>query len=403
MHTFYKIVYLIFTVGLVACSSPPAESYYHQGRQYRENDQPVEAMNAFIAATRVHSREYSFKARSYSNMATMCRITERHDLAYTLYEQSLHQFALANDTLAQAYALNNMAWEQAVMAHKSEATQLIRSALDCCADTAVQYKVLESQAAACLYAEEYDSVLFYVQKSPQQSVYLDILLAQAYTFLGKNDSALYYAEQVVKQTSNPRYLDDVYFILTNCDSSAQADSIRSLASTRTDIQRQLERNDPAWIEAMLLAEQSLMPQNHPMKSKIWYLVLALILLLSGTTCAWFFWLRRRKENSLEQQCRALRKSPDLRKELQWNDYPQFCAVCNARLSGIVSKLEQRELSEREIRICVLVLIGLSYAQMAEVLIRAENGIGKDKYLVAKHLGVSVKDLQETLRSIAREK
>jgi hypothetical protein len=49
-----------------------------------------------------------------------------------------------------------------------------------------------------------------------------------------------------------------------------------------------------------------------------------------------------------------------------------------------------------------VLIGLSYAQMAEVLYRAESGIGKDKYLIAKHLGVSVKDLQSTLFSIAHE-
>jgi hypothetical protein len=39
--------------------------------------------------------------------------------------------------------------------------------------------------------------------------------------------------------------------------------------------------------------------------------------------------------------------------------------------------------------------------MADVLIRAESGIGKDKYMVAKRLGVSVKDLQTTLIQIAR--
>ena len=40
------------------------------------------------------------------------------------------------------------------------------------------------------------------------------------------------------------------------------------------------------------------------------------------------------------------------------------------------------------------------AEMAQILFRAENGIGKDKYLIAKRLGVSAKQLQETLRSIA---
>ena len=58
------------------------------------------------------------------------------------------------------------------------------------------------------------------------------------------------------------------------------------------------------------------------------------------------------------------------------------------------------LSEREIRICVLVLIGFSYAEIAQILFRAESGIGKDKYTIAKHLGVSVKQLRETLLSIA---
>lgn len=379
-----------------------AESYYQQGRQYREAGEPVAAMNAFIAATRVHSNEYTFKARSFSNMATMCRIGERHELAYALYEQSLYQFELAQDTPAQAYALNNMAWEQAVLAHKEEALRLVDKALSVCSDTAVQNKVLESQAAACLYAEEYDSVLYYAQQSPSESVYMQMLMAQAYTFIGNNDSALFYAKQVVTQTSNPRYLDDVYYILTFCDSTAQADEVRALAATRTDIQRDLERNNPEWIEAMLLAENALKAPE-PTSSKTFVLLVAVLLVLLAIVSFVFIRLRKRKADSLEQECRILRRCTDLRKELNWNNYQQFRLICNLRLSGIVDKLERRGLSEREIRICVLVLIGLSYAQMAEVLIRAENGIGKDKYLVAKHLGVSVKDLQDTLRHIARDK
>ena len=382
----------------MACSSPTAESYYRQGRELREADEPVAAMKSFMAATRVHSREYNFKARSWSNMATMCRMGERHDLAYALYEKSLEQFALAKDTLAQAYALNNMAWEQAVQGNKSAATHLIDSALAVCADTAVQYKVTESRTASCLYAGEYDSVLFYTHQTTP-SVYFDILQAQAYTFLGNNDSALYYAKRVVTQTDNPRYLDDVYYILTYCDSTTQADEVRALAATRTDILMDLERNRADWIEAMWLAERALQPNARTWKPLLVIPVMLLFVLLAGLA---FFVYRRRKAKSLEQQCLALRKSANLRDELHWNNYPQFSVVCNERLSSIVTKLEKRGLSEREIRICVLVLIGLSYAQMAEVLIRAENGIGKDKYLIAKHLGVSVKDLQETLIHIANE-
>ena len=96
-------------------------------------------------------------------------------------------------------------------------------------------------------------------------------------------------------------------------------------------------------------------------------------------------------------------SNDLKNELHWDNYSEFCAICNERLFGLADKLQKRELSERDIRICVLVLLGLSYAQMADILYRAQNGIGKDKYLIAKKLGVTAKDLQTTLVSMACSK
>lgn len=353
---------------LTSCASPTAEEYYRQGREFRESDQPVEAMKAFIASTRVPSREYIYKARSYSNMATMCRIGEQHETAYALYEKSLEQFVLAEDTLAQAFALNNMAWEQAVLANKPLAIQLINSALAECPEESVQTKVRESQAAACLYAEEYDSVLIYTEQ--QSSLYFDMLRAQAYTSLGNNDSALGYAKRVVELTDNPRYLDNVYYILAHCDASAEVEDIRMLADERTEILRTLERARPDWIAAMSLAEQALLPQRS------WKRLIAIFLVVFAVCAAVFvaWWLWKRKKQA-----------------------------CNERLWGIVDKLDQRGLSEREIRICILVLIGFSYAEIAKILYRAENGIGKDKYLIAKRLGVSVKDLKATLRDLANGK
>jgi len=388
----------LFLVLSVACASPTAESYYLQGKQLREANRPVEAMQAFLSAVRVPSDEFAVKGRAYSNMATMCRIGEQHELAFDLYRQSLNQFVAAKDTLAQAFALNNMAWEKAVLADKQTAFQLLDSALALSSSEAVQTKVLESRAAACLYAGEYDSVLFYT--APTSSPYFAILRAQAYTFMNNKDSALFYARQVLAETDNPRYLDDAYYILTHCDSTAAADDIRDLASARTDLQRSLERNDPEWIEAMLLARQALEPYSPPLKPQTLFALIASAILLLLALAAWLYLRSRRRENALDAQCRLLRQSPDIRSELQWNDYRQFSALCNKLLSGIVSKLEQRGLPERDIRICVLVLIGFSYAEMAQILFRAENGIGKDKYLIAKRLGVSAKQLQETLRSIA---
>lgn len=400
-------ILLLLTLSGVTVFASDAESYYRQGRQLRESNDPKAAMEAFIASTRVNSDEYAFKGRSFSNMATMCRIGERHDLAYALYEKSAEQFAKANDNQAYAYALNNMAWEQAVLGHKDTAMLLIDSALAICPAEEVQVKVIESRVAAHLYAEEYDSVLIYTQNVPMKSPYFAILRAQAFTFFNVCDSAALYARQVLAETDNPRYLDDAYYILVHCDSTANADVIRELSSIRSDIQRELERNNADWIEAMMLAEESLIPPKSPMK---WggLMVFCLLCLVFLAFMIYLLLRRIRKTDNmadisnLEEQCRTLRKSAQLRTDLQWYDYRLFCEECNTRLSGIAGKLEKRGLSEREIRICVLFLIGLSYAEIAEILYRAESGIGKDKYVAAKHLGVRVKDLKKELQRIACE-
>lgn len=391
-----------------ACTRPNAEQLYQQGRAQRAQGEAVEAMKSFIAATRVRSSEYVYKGRSYSNMANMCRIGERHDLAYVFYEQSAEQFIAAKDSLLFAYALNNMAWEQAVQGNKQEAERLIDSAVFVCADSAIVNKVIETRAASCLYAEEYDSVLYYTQKVPMKSndsAYFAILRAQTFTLLNLCDSALIYARQIVTQSDNPRYLDDAYYILIHCDSCADVDEVRDLAATRTDIQRSLERNNPEWTQAILLAEESSNGVKTPMKPVV-FAILAVVFLFALRITYVFVsrWKKRRTTaEELERQCVLLSNCMKLKNELQWDDYAQFCAACNARLFGIAEKLQIRGLNEREVRMSVLFMIGLSYAEIAEILYRAESGIGKDKYNIAKHLGVSVKELQNTLREIACEK
>lgn len=393
---------------LLACGRPTAEKYYQQGRTHRAQGEAVAAMNSFIAATRVCSNEYVLIGRSYSNMANMCRIGERHDLAYTLYGQSAQQFLSAKDSLLFAYALNNMAWEQAVQGNKQAAETLVDSAVFVCSDIAVVCKTIETRAAACLYAGEYDSVLSYLQKVPMKSgdlIYCSILRAQAFTLLGQCDSALSYARQIAVQTDNPRYLDDAYYILIHCDSCADADEVRDLATIRTDIQRSLERNNPEWTQAMLLAEESLAAPKSPIKSVVFALLAIAFLLVIWMIYSFVSRKRRQRtaEEELERQCVLLCNSADIKNELKWDDYTQFCDVCNKRLLGIAEKLQMRGLNEREVRRSVLFMIGLSYAEIADILYRAESGIGKDKYSIAKRLGVSVKELQNTLKETACKK
>ena len=363
-------------------SDDRARWYYEEGKELREAGEPVKAMQSFITAEQNVKNNHGLHGRIYSNMANMCRQAERHEMAYDIYTLSTEQFALAHDTLAVAYALNNMAWEQAVMGHKDTALALIDSALAVYPSPLVQSKVKESLAAAYLYADEYDSALLYAREVAD-TLYAYMLLAQAHAFSGQCDSALVYAKRVAVQTTNPRYLDNTYYILTHCDSTAGWADVVALAEKRNDVQRDIEQYKSEMAQAVLLLQQSQAKQPFP-----WCKLLIALVVLAVASAIVYEWLRTNKRRQIKRVTAHLHQCKDPKNEIPWN------------LCDLPAKLHERGLTERETRIATLVLLGFSYAQIADILNRAESGIGKDKYLIAKKLGVSIKDLQTTVFNIA---
>ena len=242
---------------------------------------------------------------------------------------------------------------------------------------------MESRAAACLYAAEYDSAIYWVRQIAD-TLYSEMLLAQAFALSDRCDSALVYAFRVTDRTDNPRYLDDTYYIIAHCDSTAQRSEVLAIAEQRADVQRELEHYKTEMAQAVMIWQQS-REKHLPCP---WCLVL-LVLVVSGLI-VWFVfrWRRFSKRRQIARLSAQLMQSKNPKDDIPWDLY------------DLPSKLQERGLTEREIRIATLVLFGFSYAQMADILNRAENGIGKDKYLIAKKLGVSVKDLQTTLCVIA---
>ena len=100
---------------------------------------------------------------------------------------------------------------------------------------------------------------------------------------------------------------------------------------------------------------------------------------------------------IDDYCTILGDSATLKKDLNWNDYSAMCQIVDHQFYFLARKLQQTQLlSEREIRLCVLSLLDLSYDKMAEILNYAPNGIGKFKVRVAKKLGTSAKNLREFL-------
>lgn len=385
-----------------------AMALYQNGKALREEGKQVEAMQAFIEAAHSGTDDEALLGRIRSNMANMCRQANDHETAFEVYALSAEHFRKANDTLAYAYALNNMAWEQAVMGHKDSARALISQAITVYPNEPLLDKVRESQAAACFFAQEYDSVLYYAASS-HDSDYLLMLRAQAFSFLLMDDSATFYAKQLLPRTTNPFYLDDIYYILTHNDLSAQKDTLLKWSSERADVQKQIKERHGELVKAVEMLKQDLAPQE---KTKPWKIILLVVLGIGLLVWAAHIAKKQRRLQSdksqfeqarqfeLEQNVRHLQEMKNLRQELEWTDFQSFCTQIDKRFNAFAAKLSAQGLNEQDIRICVLVLIGLSHKETAEMLNCSPKSIGKLKDLTARKLGVSGGQLQEKLLKTA---
>ncbi len=394
----------IFAVILLSCSL----TLYQNGKALREEGKQVEAMQAFIEATHSGTDDEALLGRIRSNMANMCRQANDHETAFEVYALSAEHFRKANDTLAYAYALNNMAWEQAVMGHKDSARALISQAITVYPHEPLLDKVRESQAAACFFAQEYDSVLYYAASS-HDSDYLLMLRAQAFSFLQMDDSATFYAKQLLPRTTNPFYLDDIYYILTHNDLSAQKDTLLKWSSERADVQKQIKERHGQLALAVHLLQQDLHPQKQNLS--IWFILLivsGLALLIWLIYVAYQQYLLHAEKAKFEQariqelnaNKQLLLESEDIRQELAWNDFEALCREINKRFFNLATKLQDMDMNEQDIRMCILVLIGLSHKETAEMLNCSPKSIGKLKDLTARKLGVSGGQLQDKLQKTA---
>ena len=402
------------TLMLVSCAKPShddVQAWYEQGKTLRAQGEPQEAMALFLRAAHSGTTDEALLGRVYSNMANICRQANEHAKACQGYALSATHFASAADDLAYAYALNNMAWEQAAQAHKDSALQLVAEALRIYPLFPLTDKVIETRAAACLFAQQYDSVLYYTQ--PATNDYLLMLRAQAYSYLHISDSATYYARLLLPRIDNLFYLDDIYYILTHDDLSADTETIRQLSSERADVQKAIEQRHGKLMLAVQLLDQNLYPA-----STNWRLIaettLILLVCLAVIVFGTITIIERRKlyderiehdttrRKEMNQSLQLLRESANLKQELAWTDYYAFRHQTDKLFHGLATTLEQQSLNEQDIRICVLVLIGLSHRQIASILPCSQKSIGKLKDLTARKLGVSGGQLRAKLISLVCE-
>ena len=410
---------------------------YHYGRLLREKENPVEAMQVFIDATLSHTHDYHILGRVYSNMGDICHLASEFPLSYDMFEHSADCFMQSGDSMLYYYGLNNMAFELAEQGKKEEAQTLLALLAKKCFVKDVLTKTLETKAVACLYVQQYDSAVYYAKRMVAEGNHEPtgyLVCAQAYSKAGIKDSAVYYAQHVLQISRNLFHQNNALYILTNDVPENQ--DVRSVASDRSDIQKQIEIRHGKLTQAVQLLSQELSrkPDLRWLYSIIVTLVIVGICLIlyvyrkyqkkqlltqkievlehTATT------MQKNNDNLKEQQdrryaerlkqiqfdCEWFIKSNDIQNLLQKEDYNKVCELVNIHFSMLADKLKMRgRLNEKDICLCIYVMDGsLTDKQIADILYYSHNTIRSIKRYVAKKMGTTSAYLQSFLLKIAIE-
>ena len=439
-----------------------ARACYYYGRMLRNRNDQVSAMRAFINGThapyvqRVVTlpwfNDYHILGRIYSNIGTMCHLAGEFELSYEMYESSSDQFYRIQDSTAYYYALNDMALEVAEQSLHKETFSLLNKIEQECKDTNVLTKTWETKAIMYKNLSLYDSAIYAVKQLYANDYYAAtgyVIEAQSYWHLEMYDSALYYAKLVM---AHPYAVDQdkyhVLYILMKHDSSTAKEDVQALSSARADL-------DAEVIEPLLQqlsAAVEVLRQNLDKKPHYMYLffLLASICLIVGV--AWVAKNRIKKVTIIEQDkhqqlskrnteiradieqlqtsnkalrqenndlqtkhsayceeivrkiennCLAIRQSKDWKQELHWKDYNALCETVDHYFMLLATKLKAtNKLEEKEIRLCILVLLEMDNFTIAKTINYASSGIGKYKYRIAQKLGTTIKDLRQFLLEMA---
>ena len=389
-----------------------AHACYHYGRLLRSQDNPVEAMQVFINATHSRTHDYHILGRVYSNMAELCQLENNRDLAYDMHNISANYFKRGGNMQLYFYALNNMAIQRAQQRNKGEATNLLSQIERECTDSAVLTKVIETKALACRHSKEYDSTIYYVhilESMGYQEILGDILKAQAFWYLQQYDSALHYANNVL---SRPCSLDasvSMMYITSHNDPSIDIDSVLVITSERADKQFEITHMQAELSHAVEILQQDI---SRPYDWRWIFIVIGIITLFGGGIGVVYAYRRTRiiKRNAellrktLEQKCEALIQLSDkqLQETIYWKDYNALCHYMNAHMNDIINKLFHLKpnLTEQNIRLCIVTLIGFPYLRCAEMLRLSKSSISKSKQIMADKLGTDIKTLRTYLMDLA---
>ena len=390
--------------------------YYYLGRIYDDfYCDYTSAAQCYIQSDRLGMDSPLARGRVNACMGYICSQHNADSLALWYNERALRCFQTAGDSFYCASALLTLSVSYASLGDYAKSDSLWQAAdRYALSDADFEEYRCDSRIYYFMHRSEYDSALVWLQKLPPTTSLRLVQCARAWEHVGRMDSAVWYAEQVIARSADRAHRVGAYYILHE-QAVADGDMQRAndLAAARMGEMRQQTQEMAGKLSAVHALQAY---RERCERETIWQWLWGMLALLGaiGIGCIFIGYKRfvrlRRHESDLTQQLHDLtqaqavhlqQKSEAMETTLSqwkplfaignciWQDEKKLTQQADSHLFNIYTRLhEQYGIDMQDFRICLLTLFDASRSEIAETIHRAVSSVPKLRSNTAKKLGTS---------------
>lgn len=387
------------------------KAYYLLGRNMDDYYHDFStAADYYIEADRLNTKDPILRGRINSCMGFLCKQDSCFKEALEFYERANEAFYESDDERRYAIGLLSIAEQHINLKEYARADSILQIADNYEIDSAYYAMLLETKGIYFFGLQQYDSALTYllsIENYPrpiEAKCYSYQMIMQVYNLLNELGTAIEYARYIIKNSNNPNYRSNAYYHLINYAKFNDDLELISLCScAREDEDRILRQSAELHAQATIKLRTYLDETNY---TNIIILIITSLLGLLGIGI-WFTYkshcciLRKYAKDKQDRRNMLTRRIYDhsvyFASNKIWQDYKKLRELANSHFDNMFYRLEDMcDLSEREIKICLMVVLEYSNKQMAEILFVQPNTISKAKNKIAKQFNTSSSELRTSL-------
>ena len=401
-------------MGRIFAKEELVKTYYLMGRNlddYHHNFS--DAADFYIEADRLKTKDLILRGRVNSCMGYLCKQDSCFKEALVFYERANEAFEKSGDERRIANGLVSIAEQYVNMEEYNKADSVLAIAERYEIDSAYYANVMDVKAMALFNQQKYNLALACLleTKDYQQNVevqsYRAMKMMQLYARMDSLRQTIPLANYILQNSTNAIFRSNAYFyLIQDAEKHTKLKEVAKYSYLREDEDRKVQHNSEYYAQASTKLKVYLQNPNpyQKMGSCIAIIGLLLILVTGGALwlCKHYFHTvkigaKKKAKRRANFTKRVFNHSIHFVKAATWKDDKTVRDLANLHFSDMFNRLEDTyHLSEREMQICLMVLLEYSREQMADILHIQPNTISKSKLKIAKELNTNSATLRDYL-------